>query len=307
MNTTRYIIEQGRVEVVRKGSLVNTLDAGDLFGELALIYDIPRQATCSLVTEHATLWRLDRADFEKFLKKNATITTLHGEEFYRSYDNALADRLASERSLAIDQKLEAVLKRIQTLAGSPEENSFFVAGSLEETLKKTLLRGPVEAAGRGQRLPILDPVEGNSSAPNGGAGKPKRKQPATTILTYYVARGGGLLFEGHGISGSSAEGELLGEDFLDPEFADFLDGTLRLECASEGSVFWPIQILCPRIAQFVQSSIEEGDEEPALVTRGAAGGAGGAAAREEDEVLQAAVGILLQAVYKSVLAMLLVG
>ncbi len=41
----RYIIEEGQVEVWVDDVKVNELGPGEMFGELALMYDIPRQAS----------------------------------------------------------------------------------------------------------------------------------------------------------------------------------------------------------------------------------------------------------------------
>lgn len=46
-----YVIESGQAEVVRNGSVVNTLNPGDGFGEVALLGDRPRTATVRAVVD----------------------------------------------------------------------------------------------------------------------------------------------------------------------------------------------------------------------------------------------------------------
>ena len=57
-----YVIDAGRYDVIADGHLVNTLESGDIFGEIALIADVPRTATVSAV-EDGRLLAIDRATF----------------------------------------------------------------------------------------------------------------------------------------------------------------------------------------------------------------------------------------------------
>lgn len=63
-----YLLEDGLVDVyISKGGeeqkKVHTYKAGDSFGELAIMYNAPRAATCRVQTE-AKLWELDRTSFK---------------------------------------------------------------------------------------------------------------------------------------------------------------------------------------------------------------------------------------------------
>jgi cAMP-dependent protein kinase regulator len=65
---TFYLLEDGTVDVyIKKGGAdemkVHTYKPGDSFGELAIMYNCPRAATCRVNTE-ATLWQLDRVSFK---------------------------------------------------------------------------------------------------------------------------------------------------------------------------------------------------------------------------------------------------
>ncbi|KAL8434192.1 hypothetical protein ACSSS7_003332 [Eimeria intestinalis] len=70
-----YIVEKGSLQCWRedggKETMVKVVGPGDVFGELALLYNAPRAATVKSV-EECRLWRLDRDTFNAIVKDAAT-------------------------------------------------------------------------------------------------------------------------------------------------------------------------------------------------------------------------------------------
>jgi CRP-like cAMP-binding protein len=90
-----YVIKQGRVAVLAgaagdgsapAGQPVTTLDAGEVFGEMALLTESPRTATVVAETE-VTVWRLSRGRFQVLLD--------HERGIARSIERSLSQRLAA--------------------------------------------------------------------------------------------------------------------------------------------------------------------------------------------------------------------
>jgi CRP-like cAMP-binding protein len=68
-----YIVKRGHVEVLQRDErgvtdVVNQLGRGDYFGELALLYDAPRNATCRATVPTEVL-SLSRQDFDQLVRK----------------------------------------------------------------------------------------------------------------------------------------------------------------------------------------------------------------------------------------------
>jgi CRP/FNR family transcriptional regulator, cyclic AMP receptor protein len=80
-----YLLQSGVVEVVLEdGTVVSTLEAGAIFGEMALIEDSPRSAGVR-ATEAANCILITRQEFERRLEKS--------DPFVRSMLKILAQRL----------------------------------------------------------------------------------------------------------------------------------------------------------------------------------------------------------------------
>lgn len=64
-----YLMNEGTVTFNVSGNNVGSCTRGGGFGELALLYDCPRAATCTVTSEKASVWRVDRATFQLCLRK----------------------------------------------------------------------------------------------------------------------------------------------------------------------------------------------------------------------------------------------
>jgi hypothetical protein len=69
-----YLIEQGSIDVSIDGNHIRSLGAGESFGEIALLRNIPRTATITAKTAVA-LWRLERAPFLATVTGNTASTS----------------------------------------------------------------------------------------------------------------------------------------------------------------------------------------------------------------------------------------
>ena len=69
-----YVIEQGECDVLIDGHNVATLGIGKSFGELALFYNCPRNASIVSKTE-CYLWRIGRSDFKSLMVNGAISDT----------------------------------------------------------------------------------------------------------------------------------------------------------------------------------------------------------------------------------------
>lgn len=67
-----YVVVEGRVRVLRAGSLVAELGEREVFGEMALLDPAPRSATIQAATD-AVLLRIRREDFQDLLAEELEV------------------------------------------------------------------------------------------------------------------------------------------------------------------------------------------------------------------------------------------
>mmetsp|Transcript_11356 Transcript_11356/g.20492 ORF Transcript_11356/g.20492 Transcript_11356/m.20492 type:complete len:920 (-) Transcript_11356:192-2951(-) len=95
-----YILRSGKVAFIVDGNEVGRAVPGNSFGELALLYNAPRAATCMAVDGTAGLWRVDQVTFRKLLaahtiqNDNQTKDVLRKVPFLSDLDNEFIHRIA---------------------------------------------------------------------------------------------------------------------------------------------------------------------------------------------------------------------
>jgi CRP-like cAMP-binding protein len=82
-----FLLVEGAAEVRRNGRRVNTMQAGDFFGEIALVSDRPRTATVTMTSSGRVLVLTDRA-FRELMRTMPSIQP--------KVMAALADRLPAD-------------------------------------------------------------------------------------------------------------------------------------------------------------------------------------------------------------------
>jgi cAMP-dependent protein kinase regulator len=118
-----YVVISGKVDifVARKGdkppgNKVLSVSSGAIFGQLALMYNAPRAATCSVV-EDASVWALERETFQQTLINQQSVTKkgyegfLEGLDFFQHLNHYERSRVADLLHPLTLKKDEAVIKQ----------------------------------------------------------------------------------------------------------------------------------------------------------------------------------------------------
>lgn len=95
-----YIIQSGNVTFTKSGVEVGKAGPGMSFGDLALLYDSPRAATC-LAMDACDLWRVDQTTFHQILANSSvsgdrkTMSILRKVEFLSNLSDEYIAKIAS--------------------------------------------------------------------------------------------------------------------------------------------------------------------------------------------------------------------
>eukprot|EP00956_Cyclotella_meneghiniana_P037142 scaffold134820_cov57-Cyclotella_meneghiniana.AAC.8 len=112
-----YILRKGSVAFVVDDAEVGRASPGNSFGELALLYNAPRAATCKVVDGDAGLWRVDQMTFRKLLathtiqNDNQTKDVLKKVPFLSDLDEEFINRIADALTTVYYDAGETIFER----------------------------------------------------------------------------------------------------------------------------------------------------------------------------------------------------
>jgi signal transduction histidine kinase len=154
-----YMILDGEAEVTKninnsESRLLQTLSAGDFFGEMALIHNAPRAATVTANTMLTTL-ELDKAAFDRVVRKSSSIAMAMVSEIssrLRENDQMAVEDLrlrAGELAEAYQKLAEQELARREFLTNIAHElrTPLMVASGYLQMLQKGIMHGDQLKAG----------------------------------------------------------------------------------------------------------------------------------------------------------------
>lgn len=111
-----YILEKGTINFVADGKEVGSCGTGGSFGELALLYDSPRAATC-VAAEASKLWKVDQGTFRHLLARTAKeqeggiVDVLAKIPLFKDMDRGLVSKFASVLTSVTFTEGEVVVKK----------------------------------------------------------------------------------------------------------------------------------------------------------------------------------------------------
>jgi len=122
-----FVIEKGSLECIKKidgeDKVVKTCDAGDVFGELALLYNCPRAASV-VAKGDCVCWKLDRESFNHIVKDAAAKRREKYDSFLKKVA-LIASLGAYERSQIADALVPETYQKGDTIVKQDEPGDKF--------------------------------------------------------------------------------------------------------------------------------------------------------------------------------------
>lgn len=111
-----YILQEGKVSFSVQGSKVGSAEKGSSFGDLALLYDCPRAATCTAIGA-CKLWRVEQNAFRQILanstltKDRAILDTLKKVPFLKDLEIEYLNKMANNVVTKTYKQGETIIKK----------------------------------------------------------------------------------------------------------------------------------------------------------------------------------------------------
>jgi cAMP-dependent protein kinase regulator len=130
-----YVLGVGEIECLIDGNVVGNIEKGGSFGELALLYDAPRAATC-IAEGQCGLFRLDQGTFKRILAQqiqeshNEVIQILKGVLYFQDLEDKYLERIASNLKMQSYNDGEVIVSRS---GGTPKRFYIIKEGKVDIT------------------------------------------------------------------------------------------------------------------------------------------------------------------------------
>ncbi|EED94042.1 THAPSDRAFT_32704, partial [Thalassiosira pseudonana CCMP1335] len=111
-----YVVEDGQISFAVDGNHVGACTRGASFGELALLYNCPRAATC-IANTNCRLWKVDQRTFRYMLANNNasqqkdTIDVLRKVQFLADLDESMLIKIADALTTVSFQAGERIINK----------------------------------------------------------------------------------------------------------------------------------------------------------------------------------------------------
>ncbi|RLG09542.1 hypothetical protein DRN73_09740 [Candidatus Pacearchaeota archaeon] len=113
-----YVILEGKVGIYKLGKPLNMLGKGEFFGEMAIIDDKPRSATCKSLSDKTRLLKIDKEVFIEMILNNSniliTFLKVLSDRLRASSEKMVEERLREERMAILGKLASTIVHDLKT-------------------------------------------------------------------------------------------------------------------------------------------------------------------------------------------------